>query len=393
MKRLFLILLFLSGCGGGADDGDSDGLPRGVGPDSITIGSHTDLSGGLAMWGVPLTNGMRMRFEEVNANGGIHGRSIRLVVEDTQYQVPLAVKASNKLLNVDDVFLMIGSMGTPHNNAVMPKQFEVNVPNLFPLTAAVSMYEPLHPMKFSYFVSYREQAGAAIDYMTAQHGYKKICVQAAANDYGQEVVIGYEKTVADLGLESVYEGRHKLTETDFVGTATSIKNSGCEALFVGPFIKDAILLYTAAREAGFDGPIIGNMVPYLHEVAKAADGGMEGMYTVAPFKLVDLTDVDEASWIGDWTRRFRSIFGEDPSAQAQIGYVIADLAVRALEAAGPDVSVDKVLAALETIDRYEDPFGGPSLSFSPSKHQGSDFLNLYQVVDGKWQVVEEGLPY
>ena len=393
MKRLVLILIFLAGCGGGADDGDSDGLPRGVAPDSITLGSHTDLSGGLAMWGVPLTNGMRMRFEEANASGGIHGRTIRLVVEDTQYQVPLAVKASNKLLNVDDVFLMIGSMGTPHNNAVMPKQFEANVPNLFPLTAAVSMYEPLHPMKFSYFVSYREQAASAIAYMTAARGFSKVCLQAAANDYGQEVVIGYEKAVENLGLESVYEGRHKLTETDFVGTATSIKNSGCEALFVGPFIKDAILLYTAAREAGFDGPIIGNMVPYLHEVARAADGGMEGMYTVAPFKLVDLSDVDEDSWIGDWTRRFRSIFDEDPSAQAQIGYVIADLAVRALEAAGPEISVDRVLSALESIDRYEDPFGGPSLSFSPTKHQGSDFLNLYQVVDGKWQVVEEGLPY
>ena len=270
MKRLVLIVLLLGGCGGGADDGNDEGLPRGIAADSITLGSHTDLSAGLAMWGVPLTNGMRMRFEEANTAGGIHGREIRLVVEDTQYQVPLAVKASNKLLNVDDIFLMIGSMGTPHNNAVMPKQFEAGVPNLFPLTAAVSMYEPLHPMKFSYFVSYREQAAAAIAYMTGQRGFTRICLQAAANDYGQEVVIGYEKAVEELGLESVYEGRHKLTETDFVGTATSIKNSGCEALFVGPFIKDAILLYTAAREAGFEGPIIGNMVPYLHEVARFA---------------------------------------------------------------------------------------------------------------------------
>ena len=72
---------------------------------------------------------------------------------------------------------------------------------------------------------------------------------------------------------------------------------------------------------------------------------------------------------------------------------MGDLVVSALQAAGPDPTVDKVLAALETVDYYEDPFGGPSLSFSPTKHQGGDYLYLYQVRDGKWEIVEKNLPY
>jgi branched-chain amino acid transport system substrate-binding protein len=256
------------------------------------------------------------------------------------------------------------------------------------------MYEPLHPMKFSYFVSYRDQARAAIAYMTAKHGIREVCLQTTATDYGEEVLIGFEQAVEEHGLEVAYVGRHKGTETDFVGTATSIKNSGCELLFLGPFIKDAILIYTAVRDAGWAAPVVANMVPYLHEVAIAADGGMEGLHAIAPFKLIDLDSVAATdNWISRWTDAYREQFGEDPSPQAQIGYVIADLTVRALEAAGPEVTTDKVLAALEAIDRYEDPFSGPSLSFSPSKHQGSDFLNLYQVEDQKWRVVEEGLPY
>jgi branched-chain amino acid transport system substrate-binding protein len=362
--------------------------------DTITLGSHTDLSGGIAIWGVPVSNGQRMRYGEANAKGGIHGRRIELVVEDTQYQVPLAVKATNKLLNVDDVFLMVGSMGTPHNNAVMPKQFDAGVPNLFPVTASVTMYEPLHPMKFSYFVSYGDQTRAAMVYMTEKHDASKVCLQAAANDYGQEVVDAFERAVRELGLEPVYVGRHKLTETDFAGTVTSIKNSGCEVLFLGSFIKDAILLYSAARDAGWQAPIVSNMVPYALEVAAAADGDMDGFYSVAPFRLISSADAaDRGSWVGQWAQAYREQFGEQPVAQAQMGYVIADLVVRALEAAGPDVSAEKVLAALEATGHYEDPFGGPSLSFSPEKHQGSDYLNLYQVVDGEWQVVEEGLPY
>jgi branched-chain amino acid transport system substrate-binding protein len=67
--------------------------------------------------------------------------------------------------------------------------------------------------------------------------------------------------------------------------------------------------------------------------------------------------------------------------------------VRALEEAGPDLKVEDVLAAPERIDKYEDPFGGPSLSFSPTKHAGGDYLNMYHMVDGKWEVVERNLPY
>ena len=68
------------------------------------MGRTPTCRGGLAIWGVPSTNGMRMRFNEANEAGGIHGRMIEFVVEDSQYQMPIAVKATNKLLNVDKIF-------------------------------------------------------------------------------------------------------------------------------------------------------------------------------------------------------------------------------------------------------------------------------------------------
>jgi branched-chain amino acid transport system substrate-binding protein len=107
-----------------------------------------------------------------------------------------------------------------------------------------------------------------------------------------------------------------------------------------------------------------------------------------PFKLAPAD-----SWIGQWYARYLELFDEEPAAQSIIGYVIADLTVRALEAAGPEVTVQKVLAALERIENYEDPFGGPSLTFSPTKHQGGDYLYLYEVVNSSWQVAEERIPF
>lgn len=390
---LTLTLAFIvAACGSGEDEVSGD-LPRGVTANSINIGTHTDLSSLLAVWGVPMVNGVRMRFEEVASAGGIHGRTIEYFVEDSQYQVPMAVKAVNKLIHVDDIFAMVGAMGTPHNNAVFDRMFAENVPSLFPLTAALSMYEPAHPLKFAYFVSYRDQARGAIAYMVKEHGYDKVCLQSMATDYGAEVVIGFEQAVEEHGLEVVYVGRHKGSETDFVGTVTSIKNSGCEMLFLGPFIKDTILLYTAARDAGWQGTIVANMVPYLPEIATAADGDMNGLYAAAPFFVPDFDTVEPDSWVGRWASAYKQRFGEDPVAQSVIGYVISDLTVMALERAGPDLTVEKLVAALESIDNYEDPFGGPSLSFSAEKRTAGDYLSLYQVVDQKWVTVVEALPY
>ncbi len=391
-KWIALIPLFVLGCGGGQPETAAD-APRGITDDTIVIGSHNDLSGVLAIWGVPSSNGQRMRFDEANAAGGIHGRKIEFIVEDTQYQMPMAVKATNKLLNVDNIFLMVGAMGTPMNIALMPRMFEVNVPSLFPLTGAVQMYEPLHPMKFSYFVSYRDQIRGGMRHMIEQHGFEKVCLQAISNDYGEENVHGYEQAVEELGLESVYEGRHKSTETDFVGTITAIKNSGCEMLVLGPLVKDSILIYSAARDAGWDAPIISNMVSYVAEVAGAANGATEGLYAASSFYVPDFKAAEPGSWTAGWYEKYVSRFGEEPAPQSIIGYTSADLVVRALEAAGRDVTVEKVLAALENIDYYADPFGGPSMSFSPTKHQGGDYLRFYQVRDGKWVTVEESIPY
>ena len=394
MKKLvYLMSLALVACGGGEQEAATNSS-RGVTDDTITIGSHTDLSGGLAIWGVPLTNGQRMRYQEANAAGGIHGRQINLIVEDTQYQMPLAIKATNKLLNVDDIFLMVGSMGTPMNIALMPRMFEANVPSLFPLTAGVQMHEPLHPMKFNYFVSYRDQIIGGMKYMIGKHEIGKVCGQFVANDYGHENEIGFETAVEELGLEVVYTGSHKATETDFVGTITAIKNSGCEMLVLGPLVKDAILLYSSARDAGWDAPIISNMVSYVPEIASAADGGMEGFLASASFYVPDF-EVEKAagSWVGEWAQRYEEIFGESPAPQSVIGYVIGDFVVRALDEAGRDLKVENVLAALEGVEKYIDPFGGPTLSLSSSKHQAGDYLNMYQVVDGKWTVVERNLPF
>jgi branched-chain amino acid transport system substrate-binding protein len=90
---------------------------RGVTATEVTFGMHTDLSGVAATYGVSSSNAVKMRFDELNDAGGINGRKLKVIIEDTAYQVPKAVQACNKLINRDKVFAFVAPLGTPMNNA------------------------------------------------------------------------------------------------------------------------------------------------------------------------------------------------------------------------------------------------------------------------------------
>ena len=86
---------------------------RGVTATEVVFGMPTDLSGPAATYGVSSSNGVKMRFDEVNEAGGIEGRKLKVIIEDQAYQVPKAVQACNKLINRDRVFAFVGPLGTP----------------------------------------------------------------------------------------------------------------------------------------------------------------------------------------------------------------------------------------------------------------------------------------
>jgi ABC-type branched-subunit amino acid transport system substrate-binding protein len=110
---------------------------EGISATEIVIGTHQDLSGPIKVWGVPVSNGMKMATEEINAAGGIHGRKIKLILEDSGYDPKRAVLASQKMVERDKVFAMVGPMGSPTVLASQDVLFDAGVPQaLFPTRAA-----------------------------------------------------------------------------------------------------------------------------------------------------------------------------------------------------------------------------------------------------------------
>ena len=363
---------------------------QGISDDEIVIGAHTALSGPAAIWGVDSTRLARMMFEEVNAKGGIHGRKIRYIVEDTQYQVPLAVKAVNKLLNRDKIFAMHLALGTGHNNAVFKRQFAKNVPNLFPLTGAVSMGLPFHKLKFQSLSTYRQQTRAGIRYFNKVKGHTRICSFVQDTDYGQEIIDAIDTEVKALGLNLVAETKHKPTETEFVGSMTKLKNANCDLIVFGTIIADAIRGYSTARKLGITADIIANVASSDRIVAAAKNGATEGFYVATSsrglYRDNELTPAQK-----DLIDRFNARFGQDPSGAIIYAHMQTKLLLKALEDAGRDLTVDKFVAAMENIKDFDDGIGTPKHSYSSSSHVGTDGVLLDVVKGGKFVPVADDI--
>lgn len=393
-KVLLLVSLFaLASCGGDStlETSAVSETTQGVSDSEIILGSHTDLSGPVAIWGVGSINGARMRFEEANEAGGVHGRQIKFVVEDTQYQIPRAIQAANKLINRDKVFAMVLALGTPTNNAVLTQQLKAGIPNMFPLTGARSMVEPYHDLKFAQRGIYYDEIRAGVKYFLEEMGKEKPCVIYQDTDYGQEILEGAEDQLKEMGQALVGVSAHKPTESEFTASIIRLRNAQCDVVFMGTIHRDTILILEAARKMKFDVVFVGNNAAYGQVIAEQESGSGEGYHAFVHmaklYKEDGLSDMVER-----WWDRYEARFNVEPGIPAMEGYRAADLVVTALENAGPDLDKAGFLAATEAITDYQDIFGY-QIQFGPGDHKGVSESLLSVVEDRKWKTLATAISY
>src|SRR5438128_8524156 len=365
---------------------------RGVSKTEIVLGMHTDLSGPAATYGVSSSNAVKMRFDEINDKGGIHGGKIRLIVEDSQYQVPRAVQAGAKLIHRDRVFAMVAPLVTPMNNALFKDQIEAGVPNLFPLSAARSMFEPFNRLKFYGAATYVDQVRAGINYFVTKKGKKAVCAMYQDTDFGKEVLDGVQMQADKMKVKLVEQVSHKPTDQDFTAQITKLKAAGCDLVVLGTIVRDSIVAYATARKIGWtDVDFLGSAASYDLFVAAAPGGVTEGLYAMGRPGLPYRDTVSPAATA--WYDRYKERFKVDPNIGAVYGHVAADLTVVALEKTGPELTLDNFVRAMEGIKSYRDIFNGPEASFGPDKHQGANSSFLAVVKGGRWVRLTDPLTF
>jgi branched-chain amino acid transport system substrate-binding protein len=361
---------------------------RGVSDSEIIIGTMTDLSGVTAVQGVNNANAIRLAFDEANAQGGIHGRKVRYVVEDNEYMVPKGVQAMNKLVNRDNIFFALANGGTPMNEAVMPMMFEKNVPNVFPLTCARSMYEPFNRLKFGQYASYYDQMRAGVKYFVEKKGKKHVGSMTQDSDFGRDVLAGAVAQTEAMGMKMAGGTAHKPTDSDFNGAVAKLRDAGCDLIVMGTIVRDTTLIVQTARKMGWDVDFVGTFASYSTAVAEAPGGPAEGFYSMAP-ALYRYPD-DPTPAVRDLAARYKKTYGIDINYLGEAGYTAATFLVAVLQKAGRDLTLDSFTHAMESMRDWRDVFNGPPLSMSPTSHHASSQSFLSVVKDARWRPVLQG---
>jgi len=367
--------------------GTSLAQSQGVSKNEILVGSILDMSGPLASYGKAVRQGMLLRAEEANEQGGIHGRKVKLVVEDDGYDPKRAVLAAQKLVNQDKVFVVAGHIGTAQNNAAMPVQFEKNVINFLPITAAREMYEPFNRLKYSFAVTYYDQMRTFLPKLVKEKGSKKVCAIYQDDDFGLEVLRGAEAGLKTMNMELTEKASFKRGSTDFSSQVARAKAAGCEMVVLGTIIRETIGTIGEARKSAFNPVFVGTSAAYTELIHKLGGKAMDGLYATM---TTQIPYADEPSQpIRFWANKYKTKFNDDPTLFSAYGYLVMDYFVQAAAKAGPNLSTDSFIKAMDSMSFPTDIFGSPPATFSATKHLGSDASRLSQIADGKWKVISE----
>jgi len=360
---------------------------QGVTKDEILIGTIQDMSGPLAGYGKAVRNGMQLRIDELNEQGAIHGRKLRLVSEDSGYDPKRAVLAAQKLVNQDKIFIMAAHIGTAQNNAAMPVQFEKNIINFLPVTAAREMYEPFNRLKYAAFATYFDQMRAAVPSLVKEKKLTKVCAIHQDDEFGLEVLRGAEAGLKSVNMEFTEKTSYKRGATDFSSQVARMKSAGCELVVLGTIIRETVGTIAESRKTGFNPLFIGSSAAYTDLIHKLGGKAMDGMYATM---TVPHPYLDEASKpIAFWANKYKTKFGDDPTVFSVYGYIIVDAFIRGAQKVGPNLTTDNFIKAMDNMIIPPDIFGGPEGKFSPTQHLSSNRSRLSQIQDGKWKIISD----
>jgi len=369
---------------------------EGISATKIVLGTHQDLSGPVKTWGVPVSNGMKMAIEEINAAGGVHGRKIKLIIEDSGYDPKRAVLASQKMVERDKIFAMVGPMGSPTVLAAQDILFDAGVLQLFPLSSAefTFKFDPAKPqerLKFNNLLPYVESTRAAVKFMIETKNFKKPCTMYQDDEYGKNVLDGFTQQITAMKLTAASMTSFKRGASDFSAQVAKMKADGCDMVLLGTVIRETIGAMGEARKLGWDVTFLGATPTNVLEVPALGKEAVEGLYAASGFEIP--YEDTATGKVKDWLSNYKKMFGADANTQAIIGYNAIETFAFYANKAGKDLTGQKMLDALESGDKFQDIFSSPPTVFSKTNHLATTVTQVQQIKNGRWVLVKEGLMF
>ena len=367
----------------------------GITDTEIVIGSHLDLSGPIAGWGVQAKMGMEMKAKEINDAGGIYGRKIRLVIEDNAYNPAQAITVTNKMINKDKVFMFIGNLGSPTAAATKPIISKKKIPQMLPITAASLFFDPYDRYSFGGFLPYYDQARTLIMYFVKEKGKKRIGIMYQDDEMGAIMKKGVKDQLAVYGMEITAAESYKRGATVFSTQMSKLKRANVDLVVTATVIRETVGALAEAKKLQWKVDMCG-MTPaytkYIPYLAGKAGFSADGYYAIGqnPYPYDDHPNPKARAFI----KKYKEMFGKAPDQPSLAGYQGLTVFEVAARAAGKDLTREKFIDALETVGEIpEDIFDGVSLHYTKTSHQGAYDSLLFQIQNNKWVQIKGAFKY
>ena len=349
----------------------------GVFDDRIVFGQSAALDGPAAELGRGMRDGIVAAFSRINRGGGVRGRRLELKSYDDGYEPERAIANVERLINEDQVFALIGGVGTPTSNAAQPIAAAAGVPFLAPFTGAESLRDSSLGNVVNLRASYEQETEAWISYLVDGLELSRIAVLYQDDSFGRAGLDGVRRAMEMRGAEPVAEGTYMRNTRAVKRSLLKIRKAKPEAVVIVGAYEPSATFIRLARDLGLD-PLFVN-ISFVGSSALAEELGDSGAGVIVSQVVPSPTDTS-IPIVAEYRDALAAL---DPSLSPGFvsleGYISGRLVAAALEALGPDVTRKGLLDIFATVGSFE--LGGLELSFGPDDNQGLDQVFL-TVIDG-----------
>jgi branched-chain amino acid transport system substrate-binding protein len=349
---------------------------NGVTNDSVLLGQAAVFTGPAAQLGIQMRNGIKAYLDYVNEKGGVHGRKIELVTEDDRYEASVAPVASKKLIDEHKVFALLGYVGTPTGAAHLPVVTQAKVPLVGMFTGAEILRDPFNRYIFHVRASYYDETDKIVEQVVSTGG-KKISVFYQADNYGEAGRKGTEIALTKRGMKIHSTGTVERNTVKVEESVKTINTSQPDAVVMVSAYTSCAEFIRQMRKAGSAAQFYN--VSFVGSKALADALGKDGVG-------VSISQVVPFPWglavpvVKEYQQLAKKAGYADYNFSAMEGFLSAKVMVEGMRRTGRDLTREKLIDTLEKMKDVD--VGGFFVSYSPTNHAGSKFVDLTIIARG-----------
>jgi branched-chain amino acid transport system substrate-binding protein len=347
----------------------------------IILGQSAPFSGAAAQLGVQFHNGAKLYFDQLNARGGVAGRSIEIRKLDDGYE-PSRCAENTRQLIADDVFALFGYIGTPTSVVALPLAAAAKLPFVAPFTGAMSLRAPFNRYAFHLRASYNDETALIVKQLTTLD-LRKIAIFRQNDAYGKAGHDGMQLALAGRQLNLAADTSVERNSTDVADAVKTLMATLPDAVVQVSAYKSSAALIRAARKAGYGGTFVN--LSFVGTQALADELGKDGAGVVVT-QVMPSPYSSTRPIVREFNDAVQKSRGEVLSNFSSMeGYLAARFFAEGLTraaAGGKSLTRERFMTGMESISQHS--FGGFAVNMSADDHVASRFVELSMLTgDGR----------